>query len=217
MAKPPAPTECSADEAADLFERQIQQRKNEQFLKLREEAQSLLRTVKGLPGVRNEELWNKMLEKAGADYQSGRFLMERIGARRYLDPELMAVLIQIRQRLLENIDHPTAADQLLADSAIIAYRQMLRVQAWIDSICLVVERQLFGRAGLTDIHGPVVGNQLETQIRRLENEMLPLLHRSQKMLISALDRLDRRPLQARGSVSINRANQVNVGSAVQNN
>jgi len=217
MAKPPAPTECSADEAADLFERQIQQRKNEQFLRLREEAQSLFRTVKGLPGVRNEELWNKMLEKAGADYQSGRFLMERIGARRYLDPELMAVLIQIRQQLLENIDHPTAADQLLADSAIIAYRQMLRVQAWIDSICLVVERQLFGQAGLTEIHGSVVGNQLEAQIRRLENEMLPLLHRSQKMLISALDRLDRRPLQARGSVSINRANQVNVGSAVQNN
>ena len=46
---------------------------------------------------------------------------------------------------------------------------------------------------------------------------MPLLHRTQKMLHAALSKLERRYTRENNSVSVNRANQVNIGSAVQNN
>jgi hypothetical protein len=49
---------------------------------------------------------------------------------------------------------------MMADSAIIAYCNMLRVQGWIGNLCLVVERDLFGQAPLNELHGHTVGKQL---------------------------------------------------------
>ena len=177
----------------------------------------MFRTVKGLPGAATQERWNALVEKAAADYPNGRFLLERMGAKRYLDPELMAVLVHLRQQLLADIDQPTAVDHMHADSAIIAYRHMLRIQEWIDSICLTVERALFGQEPLQEIHGEKVGDKLEEQLRKLENDLMPLLHRSQKMLHAALAKLETRSAATKGTVSVRQAKQVNIGSAVQNN
>ena len=47
-----------------------------------------------------------------------------------------------------------------ADGAVIAYYNMLRVQGWIGSLCLTVERQLFGQAPLSEIHGPYGGQSV---------------------------------------------------------
>ena len=52
------------------------------------------------------------------------------------------------------------ADRMMADSVVIAYYKMLRLQGWIGSRCLTVERELFGQAPLSEIHGPTAGNQL---------------------------------------------------------
>src|SRR5436190_22988803 len=81
-----------------------------------------------------------MFEKAKTGYQSGRFLLEQLGAERILEPELRGTLAQLRKDLLIGIENPTAADTMSADVAIIAYRNLLRVQGWIGSICLTVER-----------------------------------------------------------------------------
>jgi hypothetical protein len=130
---------------------------------------------------------------------------------------MMAALALLRGQLLLEIENPTASDMMLVDSAIIAYRQMLRLQGWIDSICLVVERELFGQEPLNEIHGFNIGDKLEDQIRNLENQILPLLHRNQKMLMSALGQLNKRHGRSAGNtVSVNRAQQVNVSSAVLN-
>ena len=123
------------------------------------------------------------------------------------------MLLHIRQQLLVNIEFPTMTDQLHADSAIVAYRHMLRIQEWIDSICLTVERALFGQEPLQEIHG----DKLEEQLRKLENDLMPLLHRSQKMLHAALAKLETRSAATKGTVSVRQAKQVNIGSAVQNN
>ena len=72
----------------------------------------------------------------------------------------MATLAQTRKGLLAGIEQPTAADHMMADSAVIAYYNMLRVQGWIGSLCLTVERELFGQAPLNEIHGPTVGSRL---------------------------------------------------------
>ena len=202
---------------AEQFEANVAKFKRQQHLELRQQARALFRTVKGLPGVARQERWDELLERAVADYPNGQFLLERMGAKRYLDPELMAVLMHLRQQLLFDIDQPSMIDHMHADSAILAYRHMLRLQAWIDSICLTVERALFGQESLQEIHGEKVADKLEEQLRKLENDLMPLLHRSQKMLHAALAKLETRSTTTKGTVSVRQAKQVNIGSAVQNN
>lgn len=73
------------------------------------------------------------------------------------------------------------------------------------------------KASLETIHGERVGERIAEQLRKLENDLMPLLHRSQKMLHTALSKLERRGTSKNNSLSVNRANQVNIGSAVQNN
>jgi hypothetical protein len=83
-------------------------------------------------------------------------------------------------------------DKLAADSAIIAYHNILRLQAWIGNISLVVEHDLFGQTPLDQIHGPTVGEKLSEELRRLELQIFPLLDRAHRMLIRSLNFLERR-------------------------
>jgi hypothetical protein len=212
------PEKADILDAGDKHELKVQELKNKQFKRLQNEAQAIFRTVQGLPGISTPQQWDELLEKTGCNIKNGQFLLERLGAKRYLDPELMAALALMRGQLLSEIENPTASDMMLADTAIIAYRHMLRLQGWMDSICLVVERDLFGQAPLNEMHGFTIGDKLEKQIGSLENQILPLMHKNQKMLMSALNQLNTRQGRPAGNtVSVNRAQQVNVGSAIINN
>jgi hypothetical protein len=148
-----------ADLAAEAHEKRVVAELNAQHLALREQAQALIATVKGRRGIQSDEHWQALFQKAKIDYDNGRFLLQQLGAERYLEPELMATLAQLRQDLLAGINRPTAADTISADIAIIAYRNLLRVQGWIGSLCLTVKRELFGQAPLDKLHGLTVGKQ----------------------------------------------------------
>src|SRR5665648_80646 len=174
-----SPAKDSEQMAAEAFQRRIQEENNETFQELRDQAQAIIAAVKGSRAIRRPEDWEGMFRKAKVEYASGRFIVERLGAERLLEPELMATLVQLRQDLLAGIDKPTAADTMSADSAIIAYRNLLRVQGWIGSLCLTVERELFGQAPLDQLQGPTVGARITEQIARLEEVLMPLLERCQ--------------------------------------
>jgi hypothetical protein len=185
---------------------------------LRDQAQALFAAVKGWRGVSTEADWRAICEQAKIDEESGRFLIKRLGAHSYLEPELMATLGHLRKGLLVGIEHPTAADRMMADSAVVAYYNMLRVQGWIGSLCLTVERELFGQAPLSEIHGPTVGNQVAEDIARLEDVLMPLVDRCQRMMTRSISHLEaRRSKSAMASVTISQAGQVNVDCAVMNN
>jgi len=174
-----------------------------------------LAAVKGRRGVQREEGWQRIFLGAKINYESGRFLIEQLGAERYLEPELMATLTQLRQGLLAGIENPTAADTMMVDSAIIAYRNLLRVQGWIGSLCLTVERELFGQAPLDELHGHTVGKQLTQEIARLEQVLMPLLERCHRMMAKSFAHLETRrgkpPPPA--TVMVGQAGQVNVDCA----
>jgi hypothetical protein len=202
---------------AEPHELKIQAELNEQFHALRQEAKGLFDAMKGRRGAYSEGYWQKAFMEAKEDYTNGKFLLQRLGADRHLDLQLFATLSQLRSGLLQGIDNPTAGDQMLADTAVIAYRNILRLQGWIGSTCLIVERELFGQEPISEIYGAIGADSLEKQIHRLENILVPLLDRCQRMFIRALDRLEaRRCGNSVGALSIARAGQVNVGSAVQN-
>lgn len=158
-----------------------------------------------------------MVVKAKLDYDSGNFLIGRIGACRQLDLPLVATLLQLRQELLDGIDNPTAGDKMLADSAIVAYRNLFRFQGWVGSLCLVIQRELFDQRSLDDVLGSPEAAEVNGQVERLEQTLLPALDRAQRMLLRALDRLEaRKSGNHSATISIGNAGQINVGSNVQN-
>ena len=217
----PAPTKVrdhDANLAAEAHEKRVVAELNAQHLALRDQAQALIATVKGRRGVQSDEHWQALFQKAKIDYDNGRFLLQQLGAERCLEPELMATLAQLRQELLTGIESPTAADKMVADSAILAYRNMLRVQGWIGNLCLVVERELFGQAPLNELHGHTVGKQLTNEIARLEEVLMPLLERCQRIMVRSLAHLEARRSKGHPStsVTVGQAAQVNVACAVVN-
>ena len=205
------------DPAAELHEAKVQTEQNAQFLELKRQAQGTFAAVKGRRGASNEEYWQEVFAKAKLDYDSGNFLIGRMGACRQLDLPLVATLIHLRQQLLEGIENPTARDQILADCAGVAYRNFFRIQGWLGSTCALVERELFGQLSLEDVLGSAEAREVNVQVAHLEQTLLPAHDRAQRMLLRALDRLEaRKSGKSSSTISIGSAGQVNVASTVQN-
>lgn len=205
------------DDIAEKHELKVQTELNQQYRELKRQARGVFRAVSGRCGIRSEETWQQIFERAKIDYDSGKFLMERLGADRQLDPPLVATLTQLRQDLLADIENPSTIDRMHVDSAIIAYRNLLGVQGWIGNLCLQIERQLFGQLSLDDVFGAAEADVVAAKVEELRLKLLPLLESCQRAMNRALDRLQsRKGDRARTNVSIAQAGQVNVGSAVQN-
>jgi hypothetical protein len=203
---------------AQAHEKRVAAELNAQYEELREQAQALFAAVKGRRGIRSNADWQAIFKQAKLDQESGRFIIERLGAQRFLEPELMAALTLLRRELLAGLQQASAADRMMADSAVIAYYNMLRMQGWIGSLCLTVERELFGQAPLNEIHGPTVGNQLAEEIARLEDILIPLVDRCHRMMTRSLAALEARRSKPSLSpiVAIAQADQVNVDCGVMN-
>ena len=132
-----------------------------------------------------------MLEKAGDEIGNGRFIVRFLGAERYLDAGTVAVLLTLRQNLIAEIDHPTTADIMMIDTAVVAYYNFLRTQGWIGNLALAFEREAFGQAPLNEIHGPTVGERLRDDLARLSEAILPLQARVHRMMVKSLEQLPR--------------------------
>ncbi len=195
------------DPVAVAHEARVKEELNAQFLELQRQARGVFEAVKGRIGARNEEYLQQVFAKAREDYATGQFLLQRLGADRHLDLPLFATLTQLRHHLLAGIENPSAADHMLADSAIVGYRNMLRVQGWLGSLCLQIERDLFSQSPLSGDDA----REVEAMTEKLEEKLLAMVERSQRVLCRALDRLEtRRPAKGGASVSIGVAGQVNV-------
>lgn len=198
-------------ESAEAHEQRVQQELDEQHQILMRQAKGTFAAIKGRRGASTEEYWKQAFSEAKIDYISGKFLIERLGAERQLDLQLVATITQLRQELLSDIENPTIADHMLADSAVIAYRNLLRIQGWIGSTALVVQRELFGQEPLEMLHGYGEAMEIEKRVHQLEQVFMPLLDRAQRMMIRALDRLQATRCERPNTVvSIGAAGQVNV-------
>ena len=211
------PSDKELDGLAEKHLVKVQLELSQQHAILRKQAQGIFAAIKGRRGARSEEYWQEIFALAKVDFANGKFIVERLGADRQLDLPLVATLTQLRCDLLEGIENPTAGDYMLADSAILAYRNLLRIQGWIGSTAFVVQRELFGQEPLETSYGYTEAMAIERRVEQLERALMPLLDRSQKMLIRALDRLQaRRSGSSMSAISIGKAGQVNIGGAVNN-
>lgn len=184
--------------------------------RLRSNALSVHKAMEGWANVDGPEAWAALCTASGADYRSGRFLLERLGAERHLDPPLMATLWGLRQALLEESGAGTVAEAMVVDLAVLGFYHTMRIQGWIGDLALLIEHELFLQDApsvrMKVRYGPeaVDGLEVEERLRRLGEQLLPLLDRANRMVLrnlKVLQELRRGPMPA---VAIGRADQVNV-------
>jgi hypothetical protein len=195
-------------------------RDRQQALQIRRNARATFRAMEGWHRVDSEEDWLKVCADSQEQYASGRFLLERLGAERYLDPKLMATLLALRQQLIAEWGITTAAEAMLVDLAVLNYYHAIRVQGWIGDLSLHIEDEFFGQDALVENGQRPVRRpgrfsceerfSFEEDVRRLSEQLMPLLDRANRMLIrnlKAIKELRQGPVPA---IAIGRAEQVTV-------
>src|SRR5215211_611098 len=101
----------------EVYERGLAERQN----RLHTDARASFRAMDSWCRVKDEDAWLEMVDEAEEGLATGRFLIDRLGAERHLDPELMAALIVLRRRLICEYQVTGAADLPLIDSMLTAY------------------------------------------------------------------------------------------------
>ncbi len=91
-----------------------------------------------------ENAWAALCQQAGDDYEAGRFLIERLGAERFMDPTLMATIWTLRQRTIAELGLSTRPELMLLDLAVASYYNAMRIQGWIGNLALHIEHEFFG-------------------------------------------------------------------------
>lgn len=184
----------------------------------RHDARAVFRAIEGWQRVQSQEDWDRISEESRKQYRIGYFLIKRLGAERHLDPELAATIGHLRQSLLGEAGRDaTGAETMLADLAVLSYYHVFRIQGWIGDLATIIEGEFFGR----DVPVSRFGSKREEllvgeHIRRISEQLLPLLDRANRMMLrnlKALKELRQGPIPA---VAIGRADQVNVAERQAN-
>lgn len=203
------------------YERRIAERRE----KLTHDMRAVFRAMDGWARVESFDKWQETVQKAAEDMENGSFLIDRLGAERHLDPELMAALLILRRRLIDEYGAESAADLMLIDVAVIGYYHTLRINSWVGNLQGQIESEFFGADGLSVVVDgkqrstwdiKVKGLRVVELLDRLGEQILPLLDRSNRLMIRNLKALEARKQPPSPSVTIGQAGQVNVGTVQTN-
>ena len=181
---------------------------------VRRNARATYRVMEGWQRVGSEEDWLKVCADSQEQYMSGRFFLDRLGAERHLDPKLMATLGSLRQTIIAEWGISTAAEMMLLDLALLGYYHTLRVQGWIGDLALHIERQFFGQDAFAaegeERARPEKRRSVDDHVRRLGEQLMPLLDRTNRMFIRNLKAIKELRQGLVPAIAIARAEQVTV-------
>ncbi len=211
----------AADPTVDdwaLFRAEYERRLAERHTRLERDARASWRAMDGWARVQTPEDWQNAVRHADEGLDNGSFLIERLGAERYLDPPMMAVLLALRRRLIDEQGATTAAELMMIDGAVLSYYHTLRINGWIGNLAVAAEGEFFGQASLTaklegeyGRNATVRGLRVEEIVQRLSEQLMPLLDRSNRIMLRNLKALKEHRRAPAPNVNISRAKQVNVG------
>lgn len=94
-----------------------------------------------------------------------------------------------RRALIAEWEITTAAETMLVDLAVLSYYHAFRVQRWIGDLALHIEHEFFGQDAFATNGRERDGRQeraVEERVRRLSEQLMPLLDRSNRMMIRNL-------------------------------
>jgi hypothetical protein len=215
-----ASRDANGDADWELFQAEYERRLAARHQRLMTDARAVYRAMDGWGSVKTREDWDQVVAQASEDYQRGAFLIDRLGAERHLDPTLMAVLLVLRRRLVDEHDAQTAAELMLIDLAVLSYYHTLRINGWIGDFASLIECEFFQKQGLNaklqERYGrgshEIRGLRVEDHIHRIGEQLLPLLDRCNRMMLRNLKALKAMRDGPAPSVSIGSAGQVNVAT-----
>ena len=202
------------------YKAEYERRLAERHRKLEMDARATFRAMDGWQTFESLDEWRATIDRATDEYDRGVFLLERLGAERYLDPLLMAVLLTLRRRLVEEHGATTAAELMLIDLVVLSYYHTLRINGWIGDVASLVEAEFFQKEGpsakFQDRYGRgshrMNGLRVEEGLERIAEQLLPLLDRCNRMMLRNLKALLAMREPPVPSVSIASAGQVNVAA-----
>jgi hypothetical protein len=160
-------------------------------------AQTYLRAMTGWHRINDATDWHRLYDEAQQARQSGRFLLGQLGAGRFLAPDTMAVLTQMRCDLLAEYEACGPAAVLLVDAAVCTYYNALQFQRWQGDLALQLEREAFGQEGmevsLSEKHGMRIaqGLKAEDRLRRMRVQFTSLCAQTHRQLMHTLQALER--------------------------
>jgi hypothetical protein len=202
----------------EVYKAEYERRISERRRKLTHDARAAFRAMDGWCRVKDADDWHEMVRKAADDLEDGGFLIDRLGAERYLDPELMATLLVLRRRLIDEFGGESGADLMLIDVAVLSYYHTIRIDGWIGNFACLVEHEFFGKDGpsarFADRYGrhstKIQGLSVESHIDRIGEQLLPLMDRANRMMLRNLRALQTRRQPPSAAVNIGNVGQVNV-------
>ena len=131
------------------YQVEYERRLAERHERLKRDARASYRAMADWALVGGAEDWERVVEQAADDLEDGSFLIERLGSERHLDPRLMATLLVLRRKLIDEHGAESGADLMLIDATIMAYWHVLRTNGWVGNLATVLESEFFSGAGLS--------------------------------------------------------------------
>ncbi len=191
-------------------------------LTLQRNSRRLWAAMEGWGAVQTQEDWERIQAEAAEDWVSGRALIVMLGSERYLAPERAALLLHLWRHFLVAYDVDSPAEFLTVAMALIAFNQLTRVNELVGNLENRLEDEFFATEGLREQHERRYGRgtregalAVEETVRRLGQDLLPLLDRCNRMVIRNLQllrELKTTPL----AVTVENYGQVNVGQVQTN-
>jgi hypothetical protein len=202
------------------YEAEYKRRLAERHERLMTDARAAYRAIDGWSSIKSREDWEAAVANASEEYERGAFIIDQLGAERHLEPTLMAVLLTLRRRLIDEHSAATAAELMLIDLAVISYYHTLRINGWVGNFAALIEHEFFDKEGpsakFEKRYGrgshEIQGLRVEDYIHRIGEELLPLLDRCNRMMLRNLKALKTMREGPAPNVSIANAGQVNVAA-----
>lgn len=191
-----------------------------QGLSLQRNSRRMWTAMEGWQRVKSPEDWERIQDEAAEDWVSGRTLLTMLGGERYLAPERGALLLHLWRQFLVAYDVDSPAEFLTVAMALVAFNQLTRVNELIGNVEARLEDEFFATDGLHEQHERRYGRRtgtlaVEETVRRLGQDLLPLLDRCNRMVIRNLQLL--RELKSTPlAVTVENYGQVNVGQVQTN-
>ncbi len=182
-------------------------------LKIKKNANVLKRTFPELTKLKVQEDWDLAYELVEKDYLSGQFLIDNLGADRYVEPKIAMTILMLRQKMIQDMQLDSAAEYMLMDTALMANYNAIKLQRMFGDLAVLVEKELFQEDSLSqnlkdDGSLDLTKFKVEVMLNRASDSLMVLIEKSTKVMILSLKAL--RDYKS-GTLSI-RAEQINIGN-----
>ena len=120
--------------------------------------------------------------------KSGRFLIENLGAERYVEFRVAATISEIRKKMIKDMQIESAAEVMLMDSALMAYFNSLKLQRMFGDLTVKIERDMFHDKSMSVTWtsgetSEVAEFKVEKMLNRASDKLMALIERTNMTLI----------------------------------